>query len=63
MKILQLLVAKGAEMHVTTRSGYNAIHLAVMYGNLAFVKYLVEQGVDYRKIDRTAKTPMVCMIG
>nr|XP_045619201.1 ankyrin-1-like [Procambarus clarkii] len=46
VQVLQVLQGKGCHMAALTSEGSTALHLAADYGNLAAVKWLVQQGLD-----------------
>ncbi len=46
LKILQLLLTKGADVTLADGEGYTALHFAAGAGDLAVVDWLLEQGAD-----------------
>lgn len=46
LKILELLLDRGLDVHDQTENGWTALMSAVQGGNLEMIKWLVEKGVD-----------------
>lgn len=50
-QFIQPLLQQGADPNELDASGYNALHQAIMHGNMAFIHLIIES----KKIDRTIK--------
>ena len=55
--IYELLIKKGANIHVKDPNGYSVLHLAAEKGWLDVVKDLVERGGDF-KLEVDGKSPL-----
>jgi ankyrin repeat protein len=57
---IQLLVARGAEVHALTEGGETALSLALSYGrNSAIIRTLLASGADVNAADREGNTPLL----
>ena len=46
IKVMRLLIEKGADVHQKNFEGLTPLHLTVMHGNFEAAMYLINQGVD-----------------
>ena len=56
--ILELLLAHGANVHITDGDNRSLLHIACDNGDLSLVKYLVEKGVSLKGKDKNGWTPL-----
>ncbi len=49
--IEQILKAEPSLLNEKDEEGYTPLHLAVIAGNTAIVKYLISQGADFNAVD------------
>eukprot|EP01097_Dermamoeba_algensis_P010603 TRINITY_DN7900_c0_g1_i1.p1 TRINITY_DN7900_c0_g1~~TRINITY_DN7900_c0_g1_i1.p1 ORF type:complete len:172 (-),score=37.53 TRINITY_DN7900_c0_g1_i1:274-789(-) len=49
--ILAFLVSKGLKVNCSTQEGHSPLHIAVKYGYITKVKWLLDNGVDVNKED------------
>nr|DBA14988.1 TPA: hypothetical protein GDO54_004256 [Pyxicephalus adspersus] len=58
LRLVELLVERGADVHQTNGSGKNSVMLACFSGHLDVVKYLRKQGVSWESRDKCGCTAM-----
>ncbi len=58
LDILELLLANGANVHITDGDNRSLLHIACDNGDISFVKYLVEKGVSLKGKDKNGWTPL-----
>ena len=57
-RILELLIARGANIHATNNRGETALHVAVANGYLENVVILLEKGSTLESVDQEGNTPL-----
>ena len=58
--LVMLLVESGADIHDFDEEGVSIFEMAITYGNLLMVKYMIEQGVDVNLTQRRSRfTPLM----
>ena len=58
VNILNLLVAKGADVTLKDKNGYNALHHATTFNTLEIVTFFVEKGMDVNMETKIKETPL-----
>ncbi|XP_063905701.1 uncharacterized protein LOC135124516 [Zophobas morio] len=58
VKILEVLLAAGADVNATTSNGYNAVYLCARSSNEDVLKFLVDSGVDINARNQFGKTAL-----
>ena len=56
--VLSLFLAKGASVDSRNRSGETAIHYAILKGNIAGLRFLIEHGADVNAINKLGETSL-----
>lgn len=56
------LLDHGANINWVNRMGQNALHLACYHNNIETVRILIENGCDYRRIDKNGMIPLDWLI-
>lgn len=64
LEIIRLLAKSGADMNFQDSSGDTALHIAMLYGKLKFVKVLLDNGAKTDIKNKNNETPIlnICMI-
>ena len=57
-EIVELLIAKGADMNVTANEEWTPLHTTALEGNKEVVELLIAKGVDVNAKDIDGKTPL-----
>jgi ankyrin repeat protein len=57
--MIELLLAKGANINIKKNDGYTPLHLAVGRGNVAMVELLVAKGADVNVKNNAGDTPLM----
>jgi len=52
------LISKGFKIDVTNKTEKNALHLAIINRNTEIAKFLIEKGINTKKVDTSGKTPL-----
>jgi uncharacterized protein len=60
---IEMLVAHGADVHVTDSRGRNAAHGAALQGYDEVLRFLASQGVDLSLVDANGHTPLDTALG
>ena len=58
LRVVRILLKKGANMFIQTDKGYTAVHSSVREGHLAVTKLLVKAGADLEAATSTGCTPL-----
>jgi hypothetical protein len=57
-EVVNLLIEKGADIHVKNKNGYTALHYASMKGRTEVVNLLIEKGADINVKNNNGLTPL-----
>ena len=55
MDLVMLLVKSGADIHDFDEEGVSIFEMAITYGNIAMVEYMIEQGIDVNVTQRRSR--------
>ena len=53
--LIMLLIENGADIYDFDEEGVSIFEMAITYGNVEMVKYLIEQGIDVNKTNRKSR--------
>lgn len=56
-KMIELLLAKGANVNIQKNDGYTPLHLAAARDNIAMVEFLITKGADVTIKNNAGETP------
>jgi len=61
MDLLMLLTDSGADIFEFDDEGVSIFDMAITYGNVEMVKYIIDKGIDVNKTQRRSRfTPLMC---
>src|SRR3989338_8473871 len=58
VQVLSLFLSKGASVDSRNRSGETALHYAILKGNLAGLRFLIQHGADVNATNKLGETPL-----
>jgi len=58
LRIIELLLAKGADLKATMKDGTTPLHMAAHQGDAEMIGFLVAKGADQKAVDMNGHTPL-----